>query len=295
MRQLDIFADSEPARRANALVETLTRFDQQAAHRALQSLEAVDPNSEDLPRFQLLCGFVAGWPDNSEAQNWPRNPADVAALGKLLGEHIVPAATILGEQGRALLRKCWADLAGAAEACGAGPENRTCFAAELHLRAGQFPEAVRTAQKVPGGALRSAVQRWLALGYAGCGDVKQARNAALRYAWLDPQGFGNFLAELRDAALDRDWRDFQSDLGDLDATWFPAWCAHEQKADAALLENLPGNSGAKAYRLVIGLAIRERGGLGTAVFEDRAQLKRLNESFFGFYLQRRSDLHGRIK
>jgi hypothetical protein len=292
MQQLDIFADSEPVRRANALVDALVGFDRLAAYSALQNLQAVDPRCEDLPSFQLLCDFVAGWPDSRVAINWPRSPADVAALEAFLREHIVPATLILGEPGsRALLRKCWADLAAAAEACAVGPENRACFAAELYLRAEAFSEGVRCALDVPGGALRAAVQRWLSLGYHGCGEAKQSRCAALRYAWLAPQAFGNLLAELGDTALDRDWRDFQADLGDLDATWFPAWCAHEQKIDATLLENLPAIDGASAYRLVSGLALRERGGLGAAVFDERARLKRLNESFFAFYLQRRSNEH----
>jgi hypothetical protein len=41
------------------------------------------------------------------------------------------------------------------------------------------------------------------------------------------------------------------------------------------------------------LAIRERGGLCPAVYKDRARLKRLDESFFAFYMQRRSELHSR--
>lgn len=295
MQQLDIFADSEPVRRANALVDALICFDSGWAHRALRELLAVDPRSDDLPSFGLLCDFVAGWPTSRAAPNWPRSPADIAALDQLLGEHIAPAAVILGGQGSALLRKCWADLAAASEACGIGPDDRACFAAEFHWRAKQFPEVVRTSIGVPGAALRSAVQRWLALGYAGSGDMPRARNAALRHAWLAPLDFGSLLAELRDPALDKDWRAFQADLGDLDATWFPAWCAHERKADASLLDHLPEIDGARAYRLVTGLAIRERAGLSAAVFEDRAQLKRLNESFFAFYLQSREDAHGRFR
>ena len=96
---------------------------------------------------------------------------------------------------------------------------------------------------------------------------------------------------MRDTKLARNWADFQADLGDLDATWFPAWCAHEQKTSTSMLDKLPTSDGSMAYRLVMGLAIRERGGLCAAVIEDRGRLKRLNESFFAFYMKRRSDLH----
>ena len=92
-----------------------------------------------------------------------------------------------------------------------------------------------------------------------------------------------------DAALARDWRNFQADLGDLDATWFPAWCAHEKKAGAATLDNLPPGDGPLAYRLVAGLVKRERGGLCAAIYEDRARLKRLDDGFFSFYMKHRSD------
>lgn len=117
----------------------------------------------------------------------------------------------------------------------------------------------------------------------------------LRYAWLAPQQFNAFVDETGEAQLARDWSDFQADLGDLDATWFPAWCAHEKKAGVSILENLPTSDGSMAYRLVTGLTIRERGGLCRAVYEDRARLKRLDESFFAFYMRHRSNLFDRKK
>lgn len=287
MQQLDIFADSEPVRRTNVLIEALARFDPAAAQTALQELSVVDPRNEDLSGFQLLCNFVKGWPSDPEAQTWPRTLPDVSALEELLRKHITPVTGLLGERSRAFLRKCWRDLAQAAEACGITPEHRNCYAAELYLRAEAFPDVLRTARNIPGADGRVAVQRWLSLAHCRSGEREAARNAALRYAWLAAQDFSDLLVELRDSSLDKDWRDFQSDLGDLDATWFPAWCASEHKCDASLLENLPEIDGARAYRLVVGLAIRERGGLSAAVFEDRARLKRLNEDFFAFYLLQR--------
>jgi len=35
---------------------------------------------------------------------------------------------------------------------------------------------------------------------------------------------------MADPALTRDWRNFRADLGDLEATWCPAWCALSCKA-----------------------------------------------------------------
>jgi hypothetical protein len=128
------------------------------------------------------------------------------------------------------------------------------------------------------------------LGFYGSGETNQARQAALRYAWLAPQRFDSFVDETGDAELARDWSDFQADLGELDATWFPAWSANEQKDGIPMRDNLPTSDGGMAYRLVTNLAIRERGGLGPALYEDRARLRQLDESFFAFYMKRRSDL-----
>ena len=95
--------------------------------------------------------------------------------------------------------------------------------------------------------------------------------------------------EIRNRAheFSKHWKN-ETPLGELDASWFPAWCAHENKAGSSVLDNLPDGEGCSAYRLVCGLAIRERGGLSSALYEDRARLKRLNKQFFAFYMQSRS-------
>lgn len=292
MQQLDIFADSVLVQRANALIAALIRFDRVASQQTLQSLVSADPEYIGLAHFRVLCEFVDNWPGCNDP-GWPRTLVAVAAAEQLIMQRIMPAASVMGDAGSALVRKSWSDLARASEAAGIGPEHRDCFAAELYLRAQQSSDVVRTAQGIPGAAMRAAVQRWLGLGYYGCGETEPTRSAVLRYAWLAPQRFGVFVEEMSDAALARDWRNFQADLGDLDATWFPAWCAHEKKAGATILDNLPLGDGPMAYRQVVGLALRERGGLCAAVYKDRAQLKRLSESFFAFYLRRRSDSHPR--
>jgi hypothetical protein len=295
MQQLDIFADSAPVQRANDLIAALANFDRTASRQALRHLVAADPHHAGLPRFQLLCDFVDHWIDSCKEPDCSHTPATVAAEEKLIREQIIPAATVMGNAGVDLVRKCWAILAKASEGAGIAPEHCDYFAAELHLRAQQFQDVVRTAKIVSGAEMRAEVQRWLGLGYCGCGETGQYRKAVLRYAWLAPQRFNAFVDEVRDAELSLDWSNFQADLDDLDATWFPAWLAHEKKAGIHMLDNLPTSDGCMAYRLVMGLAIRERGGLCHAVYEDRARLKRLNESFFTFYMKRRSDLHARTK
>jgi hypothetical protein len=295
MQQLDIFADSAPVQHANDLIAALANFDRAASRQALRRLAEADPHHAGLPQYHTLCDFVDYWADSCANPDWPRAPTGIAAEEQLIREQIIPAATVMGNARIELARKCWGILAKASEKAGIAPEHCNHFAAELYLRAQQFTDAVRIAQKVPGAEMRAAVQRWLGLGYYGCGETEQARRAVLRYAWLAPQRFDVFVDETGDAQLACDWSEFQNDLGELDATWFPAWCAHEKKTGVSILDNLPNSDGGMAYRLVTGLAIRERGGLCPAVYEDRARLKRLDESFFAFYMRHRSNLFDRKK
>lgn len=296
MQQLDIFADSIPVQRANDLTAALLRFDRGASRQALHRLRAADPHHAGLARFQLLCDFLDYWgeryldadgirtlPDVS-----PDVPPDISSDEHLIRVQITPAAEVMGVAGMGLVRECWGTLAKASELAGITQANPDCFAAELYLRARHFPDVVRVAMQVPGINMRAVAQRWLGLGYFGCGETDLARDAVMRYAWLAPQQFDALVDEAGNAALARDWSDFQAVLGELDASWFPAWCAHENKAGSAVLDNLPAGDRCSAYRLVCGLAIRERGGLGSALYEDRARLRRLDEHFFAFYMQRRS-------
>jgi hypothetical protein len=291
MQQLDIFVDSAPVQRANELIVALSRFDRAASRQALLLLTSLDPVHAGLSQFQLLCDFVESWPSCTNAPSWPRTQTAIAEAAAMIRERINPAAAMMGSAGISLVRQSCSDLARESAAAGIGPEHPDCFAAELYLRAQQWADVVRSAEGIPGAPMRKRVQRWLGLGYHGCGKTESARCAVFRYAWLAPDRFIAFIEEMQDSSLSRDWRDFQSDLDDLDATWFPAWCAHEKKAGATILDNLPSGNGPRAYQLVTGLAIRERSGLSAEVYEDRAKLKRLGESFFSFYLERRSDIH----
>ena len=289
MHQLDIFEDSASVQRANELIAALCSFDQAASRLAMQQLVAVDQNHAGIPQFRLLCDFVDHWMSIRNAPDWPRTASGIAAEEQLIREQIIPAAPVLGSAGIDMVRKCWHILAEASENACVGPEHTDCFAAELYLRGQRFHDAVRSARKIPGAEMRAVALRWIGLGYYGCAESELARRAALRYALLAPRQFDAFINETGDAELQRDWKEFQADLGDLDATWFPAWCAHEKKAGNTLSDNLPVTEGGMAYRLVAGLALRERGGLCSAVYEDRARLKQLNESFFAFYMKRRDD------
>lgn len=289
MQQLDIFADSIPVQRANDLIAALLGFDRGASRQALHRLSAAAPNHAGLARFQLLCDFLDHWGERYLDADRICTPPDISADEHLIRVQITPASEVMGIAGMGLVRNCWGILAKASERAGITPADPDYFAAELYLRARLFPDAVRMAMQVPGADMRAVAQRWLGLGYFGCGETDRARGAVMRYAWLDPQQFDALVDETGDAALARDWSAFQAVLGELDASWFPAWCAHENKAGSSSLDNLPVGEGCSAYRLVCGLAIQERGGLGSALYEERARLKRLDEQFFAFYMQSRSE------
>ncbi|MBI5658744.1 MAG: hypothetical protein HZC43_04155 [Nitrosomonadales bacterium] len=199
MCQLDIFADSEAVQRANGLIAALAKLDRAESRQALRRLAEADPHHAELPRYQILCDFVDHWVGCCNDPCWPCAPADVAAEEKLIRERIIPAAIVMGNAGADLARKCWAFLAKASEGAGIDPEHSDYFAAELYLRAQQFQDAVRAAKMVSGAEMRATAQRWLGLGYYGCGETEPARIAALRYAWLAPQEFPRFADETRAA------------------------------------------------------------------------------------------------
>ena len=211
MQQLDIFSDSLPVQHANALIAALVRFDRAACRPALQTLADVAPDHAGLAQLRLLCEFVTNWPAAGDDPGTPDSVAAVADAERLISERIVPAAEAMGRAATVLLRRCWSDLARRSEAAGVGPQHPDSFAAELHLRAGQPRDAVRTARDLPGADRRAAVQRWLALGNYRCGEKEAGLTSALRYAWLAPQCFNALVEEMADRELARNWRSFEAD------------------------------------------------------------------------------------
>ena len=288
MQQLDIFADSLPVQHANTLIASLARFDRTTCWPALEALAAIAPDHAGLARLRTLCEFVTSWPA-IDGPGEPDSAAAVADAERLIAERIAPATEAMGRAATVLLRRSWSELARRSEAAGVGPQHPDAFAAELHLRAGQPRDAVRAARDLPGADQRATVQRWLALGNYRCGEKEAGLTSALRYAWLAPQRFNALVEEMSDPELARNWRSFEADLEDLDAAWFPAWLANEQKSGATIADDLPPGDGPQAYRLVVRLSRREHDGLCPAVYEDRKSLKQLDECFFAFYMRHRSD------
>ena len=86
MRQLDLFTDSLPVQRTNALIDALCRLDGAVARQALYSLASIDPKNAKFPHFQRLCASVHNWP----ISGWPRGPSVLADTMRLIEEQIAP-------------------------------------------------------------------------------------------------------------------------------------------------------------------------------------------------------------
>lgn len=203
MQQLDIFADSESVQRTNDLIAALACFDYSTSRQAIHALVAADPCHEALDKFQVLSDFIEHWVEYIAESDYSDIAATIVAEEKLICEQIMPVAIVMGQKREVLVRTCWESLAKLSEQAGIDPKQTPCFAAELYLRAGKFHDVVRTAKVIPCADMRSAVQRWLALGYAGCGKTEHARSATLRFAWLSPQKFDAFVQNLNLASNGR--------------------------------------------------------------------------------------------
>ena len=91
---------------------------------------------------------------------------------------------------------------------------------------------------------------------------------------------------MSDPELTRNWRSFEANLEDLDATWIPVCLTNEKK----VARRSPTTCHpAIARSLVVGLSWREHGGLCPAAYEDRKRLRQLDDGFFAFYMRHRSD------
>lgn len=284
MHQLDIFNDSAPIQFANELFIALARFDRDALAPALNRLASADPRFAGLPQLQLLCDFLGGWPSQCSSAD------QVADCEFWISAKIVPASRLMGAFARPMLKRLWSDLAFISEALGIGPDKHNYFAAELYLRAGLPADAVRVASKISEPTYCPSVQRWLALGLFRINEGVRGYFAALRCAWLDPEGFSALVSEIGSDTLSREWKLFQSDLGGLDASWFPAWCTHEKKLDLRMVGCIPPGPGPEAYGVVCKLLEREKQGLTAALFDDRARLRNLGDEFFDFYMRRRGGM-----
>lgn len=279
MHQLDIFLDTRATSLANALIAALLARDGARAGATLEELRKEAPDHANLPTFGTLCRFVQA------------TQCDALPIADALAQveaQIVPASAALGERAEEFLRPFWRGMAQQAATAPYDPACPVAHAAALWLRAGDHAQADRLAGDIPGGENLVEVLRWRCLARHRLGGLDAALPPLMRFAWLAPARLAALVDELRDPLLERAWRGFLADLGDLEASWFPAWFLHEHRGAAlppqAVPEHVPA---AQAHAVLTRLLELEKRGHSPALVSQRARLKALDETFFAFYLARR--------
>jgi hypothetical protein len=277
MQQLDIFADSRDTWLGNALIDALIARDAAQAVVALEELRKEAPDHPHLSAFGLLRDFLRDG-------EWDALP--VAHAVRRAETELIPACAALGGRAEEFLCHFWRRLVQRATA----PYDPACpdaHAAALWLRAGDYEKADAAAGEVPGSDQLPEVLRWRCVAKHRLGGLDAALPFVMRLAWNAPERMSAMVAELGDPLLIRAWREFGTALGDLDAAWFPAWFLHEHPG-TLLPADAPQSAPAAAAGAVARLLDLEKRGHSTALVNLRGQLRALGETFYGFYMARRS-------
>jgi len=286
MQQLDIFNDTRATSLANDVVAALADHDGERAARVIAVLRREEPGYRTLAALDTLQAFLEDHGKDSA-------PADVAAMAarvRHIDEFVLPAAAVLGSRADDFLRPVWRRLAATAHAFdGAFPEvDRVA----LLLRAGDHEAAETAAREIAGGQRLAVVQRWLCLACHPRFGLDGALAPLFRFAWLAPLRLEGIVAELDDTLLTKAWREFLGVLGNLDASWFPAWYLAEHPATPFIVEANPDEiPAAVACRRLMCILALEKQGHSPALVTQRAKLKALDDTFFAWYMARRSVFH----
>lgn len=286
MQQLDIFNDTQATSLANDVVAAFAAQDGERAARAIAALRREEPDYRDLAAFDTLQAFL----EDRGKDGAPVDVAAIAARVRLIDEFVLPAAAVLGNYADGFLRPVWRRLAKAVHAFdGTFPETHR---AALLLRAGDHEAAETAAREVAGGARLAVVQRWLCLARHPRFGINGVLAPLFRFAWLAPSRLDEIVAELDDPLLTKARREFLGALGDMDASWFPAWYLAEHCATPFIDEAIPNEIlAAAACRRLVRILAFEKQGHSPALVAQRAKLKALDETFFAWYMARRSVLH----
>ncbi|MDP2825336.1 MAG: hypothetical protein Q8O52_21970 [Sulfuritalea sp.] len=286
MQQIDIFNDTQATSLANDVVAALADHDDERAAQSIAALRREEPDYRDLAAFDTLQAFL-------EHRGKDSALADVVAIAarvRRIDEFVQPAAAVLGNRADDFLRPIWRRLAATTHAFdGAFPE---AHRAALLLRAGDREAAETAAREIAGGQRLAVVQRWLCLARHPRFGLDGVLAPLFRFAWLAPSRLEEIVAELDDPLLTKAWREFLGVFGDLDASWFPAWYLAEHRAASFIDEAIPDEiPAAAACRRLVRILALEKQGHSPALVAQRAKLKALDETFFAWYMARRSVLH----
>ena len=168
---------------------------------------------------------------------------------------------------------------------------------DLFLHAEAYDAVETAANGIVGHARERAVLRWRAIARHRLSGLKGARPQIFFLAWHAAGDFPAVLKELNDPLLDRNWLDFQADLDDLDASWFPAWYLlryPEAASDVGttLVQSIDQGSqpvpAAQAFLLLTRILDLDKLGHSRALVEQRERLRAIEGGFFAAYMRSRS-------
>lgn len=296
-QQLDLFLDSREVTLINEVIAALCAHDGERAAQCIARLRAEAPAQRDLAAFESLHAFLTRFLQSlREADYSGLRPELIAALRELLDTRVTPLAMVLGNAAGGFLRLIWRLLAGAAVQP-FDPEQPELHAADLFLRAQAYDALEAAANSIVGHSTDRAVLRWRAIARYRLVGLQGARLPIFRLAWYAEDTLPELLKTLADPLLDHDWRAFQAEVEELDASWFPAWyfLAHPQSASdlGAQLAQDNADMGAgipaqQACLLLPRILDLEKQGLSRALVDLRARLRAADARFFAAYMRSRS-------
>lgn len=293
MAQLDLFLDSRAVILANETADRLLARDARGAASALAAMEREEPVHPAATPLSVLVQFAEDWEPPAQ------RTVDIARAATRLEERIAPAASLaLGMRGLAFVQGYYLELAAAAARLPYDPAYPQAHAAFLLQRGGDFAASEQAALGIPGWEDTPDALRWVTVARHRLHGLGAARPTLFALCWLAPRHVARLVAELGDAALERDWDAFES--SDWTATpdaevpaWFPAWYLVQHPAAAAdvTLASAHPSPACAAARLVASILDREREGNSRVLLGLRQRLRDLNSDLFALYMQRRTVFH----
>jgi hypothetical protein len=293
--QLDLFRDSRAVMLANETIEALLAADLDGAANALERLRAEEPAHGALDAFRCLLRELLESPPPAQ------DAAEVAVALHRLESEIEPAARVaLGDRAAEFMRPRWRELAEAARSLPYDATAPQAHCAGLFLRCGQAQAAAEAAQSIPDWRRNADALYWHALACDRAGRPAECIQSAMRLALVAPARLPIALAQLRDAALDRDWAAFRMQCDwlepddDTAPAWFPAWYLVEHSGAELRLDegrDLPDTHPAQVASLLTHLLALEKRGYSPDLVSARGRLRDLDRHLFEHYMTRRQVGH----
>ncbi len=294
-RQLDLFIDGADAILVHEIVVGLMRRDGDRAAAGLRQLGQEHPHHPDLAALTVL---VEALP----------TPLLATATHLTLTKHIeeterqlVPAARrLLGADADAFLRPMWQVLAATATDLTFAPTHPRAHRAWLCQQYGDWPQVLAAVENEPGWADTPLLRSWMGLARHHLGAPEVAIRLWLPLCWIDPALFAACAPTLPNPTIRAAWvafedaAPFEESLAPraLAPAWFPAWLVLRHPGLSRLFDadDIPdAGDAALVFRHLLALLPLEQHGLTDELVSQRRALRRLDESFFRYYMAVRGE------